>query len=106
MSDAAVFWIHSVQVETYEGKNATGDVYAAAVPVTGFLNDGEHFVRTASNEEVVSSSAFYTDTDQAAAFIPKSRVTSASGKVAHVITTNSNDGDALGLPSHLEVHLT
>jgi hypothetical protein len=100
-----MFFVHSVSVETFAGSGAYGPIYAAATPVQCFLDDGVHLVRDAVGVEVVSSATVYASRDLASAFAPESRV-SINGRLATVITVNVRDSGPLGLPDHVEVHLT
>ena len=100
-----LFFIHSVSVETYAGSGAYGDLYAAPAPVACFVDDDIHLTRDASGVEVVSSSVVYAPASDTAMFPPGSKVT-VNGRLAHVISTNSRDSGPLGLPDHVEVHLT
>lgn len=101
----SIFGRMSYTVETYEGDNATGETFAAPATVDGWVNDQTHLVR-AKAEEVVSQSIVYAPISSAALFVPESKVTLPGGRVARVITVNTNDGGGLPLPEHVEVHLT
>ena len=107
MSASAIemFFVHSVDVQTYLGASGVGDSYAAAVSVACFIDDSTHFVRSSTGEEVVSNTVVYAAEADAAKFTVESKVT-ANGRVARVITQNSYDSGPLGLPDHVEVHLT
>jgi hypothetical protein len=100
-----LFFVHTVSAETFEGTGAYGDSYGAPVSVTCFVDDGAHLVRNKTGEEVVSSTTVYAPPSQAAALALESRVT-VNGRVAYVIAVNSRDSGGLGLPDHVEVHLT
>lgn len=106
MGMAALFWVHTVSVETFTGRNATSEVWAAPVTLKGFVNDQTHLVRNARDEEVISQSVLYMPIESAALFVEDSKVTLPSGRASRVITVNSNDGGGLPLPEHVEVHLT
>lgn len=105
MSDVTLFFVHTVSVETLTGQGGHGPVYAAPVQIPCFIDDSLHLVRNAEGQEVVSSTVVYADSAVASSFAVNSRVT-ANGKVAHVITLNAHDSGSLGLPDHVEVHLT
>lgn len=100
-----LFFVHSVSVETYTGSGAYGDIYAAPAQAACFIDDGIHLTRDASGVEVVSSSVVYAPAGDVAMFPPGSRVT-LNSRQAHVISTNRRDSGPLGLPDHIEVHLT
>lgn len=100
------FYVHTVTVETYLGTNGYGvDAFADPVSVTGFLNDARHLVRTATSEQVISESQFYTHPENGALFTAESRVT-ADGVVSRVIRTNVNTSGTLELPDHAVISLT
>lgn len=105
MSAASLFFVNSVSVETLTGEGAYGDVFAAPVAVACFVDDAAHLIRNQQGEQVVSNTTIFADTVVAATFAVKSRVT-VNGRVAQVITVNPYDSGALGLPDHVEVHLT
>lgn len=105
MSDVTSFFVHTVSVETLTGQGGHGPVYANPVQFPCFVDDSAHLVRNAEGQEVVSNTVVYADPAVASAFAVNSRVT-ANGRVAHVITLNVHDSGGLGLPDHVEVHLT
>lgn len=100
-----LFFVHTVSAETFQGSGPYGESYAAAVTVTCFVDDGSHLVRNKTGEEVASTTTVYAPTSQAATFAVDSQVT-VNGRVAYVIAVNSRDSGPLGLPDHVEVHLT
>lgn len=99
------FYVHTITVETLLGTGPYGDVFAAPVTVTGFLDGVRRLVRNSTGEQVVSESTFYTTPDKSGLFTPDSRVT-ADGAVSRVIKVNLNDSGPPGLPDHLAVTLT
>lgn len=101
----SMFFVHEVSVEAYEGSGAYGPSYAAPVAVSCFLDDGVRLVRNVSGAEVASSSTVYADLSVADLFLPESRV-SVNGRTATVISSSRRDSGPLGLPDHVEVHLT
>jgi hypothetical protein len=105
MSDASLFFVNSVSVETLTGEGAYGEDFADPVTVACFIDDSTHLVRNKDGEEVVSNTVLYADSSQSAAFAVDSRVT-VNGRTARVITLNAYDSVSLGLPDHVEVHLT
>lgn len=104
MDDLAFFYVHQVNVETFQGSGATGDTYAAPVTVTGFLEGKIQLVRDSSGQQVVAASTFHCPTADGSRFTPDSRVT-AGGRISHVISQNINDAPGLGLPEHAEIYL-
>lgn len=100
-----MFFVHEVSVETYEGAGAYGPAYAAPVAVACFLDDEVRLVRNVSGAEVASSATVYADLSAADLFPPETRV-SVNGRTATVITAGRRDSGPLGLPDHVEVHLT
>lgn len=98
------FYVHTVQVETFQGAGATGDVYAAPVTVPGLLEGKNVLVRDAAGQQVVAGSTFYCATADGAKFTPDSKVTTG-GRASHVISQNVNDAPGLGLPEHAAIYL-
>lgn len=101
-----VFWVHAVTVASFAGTTATGPAWNAPQTVTGFVDDQTHLVRNGIGEEVISQSVIFMPIESAPLFVEDSKVTLPSGRVARVITVNTNDGGGLPLPEHVEVHLT
>lgn len=95
-------WVHTASVETFLGAGPTGDTYAAAVAVKGFLDDGVVLVQSAAGEQLVQKTIFFAALSDADKFIPESRVT-VNGLAAQVSTVRRRDGGSLGLPDHIEV---
>lgn len=102
--DDDFFTIHTVTVETLTGAGAYGDVFAAPVTVTGFMDGTRRLVRDKSGQQVVSESTFFTAISNAALFTTDTKVTVA-GVVSRVIKANVNDSGALDLPDHVAVNL-
>lgn len=100
-----LFYVHTVSVETLSGSGPYGDVYLPATTIPCFVDDSARLVRNKSGDEVTSSTTIYADPEYALVFAPDSRVT-VNGRTAYIITTNSLNGGPLGLPDHVEVHLT
>jgi hypothetical protein len=119
MSAISAFFVHSASVEKFLGAGPTGDTYAPAVSVKGFLDDGVVRVSTgvsghASGEELVQRSIFYGPlmfTHDGIRYVsfdvftPESRVT-VNGRPCQVTARRLRDGGSLGLPDHVEVDLT
>lgn len=115
MSGIERFFIHTVSVETYQGRTPTGDSYAAAVDVVGFMDQGLAVAADsngfgsgggASSLQLVEKSTFFTSLDQKATLAPQSRIT-YQGDVSVVASVRVRDGGdgPLGRLSHLEVTL-
>lgn len=105
----AMFYVHTVTVETYTGENSSGPAFAAPQTVTGFLDTTSDLARSTAGDEATSArSMFYTDPANAAAFTVQSRVTASElggdGK-ATVVKVNSLTSGSLGLPDHAEIGL-
>lgn len=105
----AMFYVHTLQVETYHGETSYGPSYAAIATVPGFLDTTSDLSRTATADESTSaSSMFYADPQYAGLFTVQSRVTSpdlgGDGK-ATVVRLNALSSGPLGLPDHIEVGL-
>ena len=126
MSGIEEFFVHSIDVESFQGTGAMGDVYAVPVTVEGFLEGKIQLVRDAAGQQVVSSSTFYCSAADGAQFTPDSRVKAASPgtvlpgpatfpgdlspssypvRVAYVISQNVNDAPGLDLPEHSAIYL-
>lgn len=104
MSAISVFFIHTATVQTFTGTGPTGDLYAAAVDVKGFLDDGVVLVQSSAGEQLVQKSIFYAALSDAAVFVPESRVT-VNGRACQVTAVRRRDGGSLGLPDHCEIEL-
>lgn len=100
-----LFLIHACSVETFSGSTAYGPAYSAPVDVACFIDDEVHMVRDAVGNEVASSTTVFAALSDAAKFSVESRVT-INGRTAMVIAFNAMDSGPLGLPDHVEVHLT
>lgn len=103
MSLAEFMNLHTVQVETYEGRTPTGESYADPVDVSCFLDDG--LVRTGESGavEMVSKSRFYTALSNVDVCKVQSRVT-ANGETALITSAKRRDGGGLlDEVAHLEV---
>lgn len=101
------FMIHTVQVETYIGPGPTGDLWAAPVSVVGLYDAGLSEQKEAGGTELVERSSFYGNQEDAAKFVPKSRVTYA-GRTSLVEQVFMHDGGSLaqlGVVSHMQVVL-
>lgn len=106
MDDISSFFVHQATVETFTGAGAYGDVFAAPVVDTGFLEGATKLVRDQSGQQVIAFSTWYTTVDNAAHYTSDSRFTDPNGRVSRVITVNVNDSGSLGLPDHVAVALT
>lgn len=105
----AMFYIHTISVETFLGEASYGPTFAAPVTVPGFLDTVSDLVRSATTDEATSArSMFYCDPQYAALFVVQSRCTAADlggdGK-AVVVRVNALTSGPLGLPDHVEVGL-
>ncbi|MFE5777082.1 hypothetical protein [Brachybacterium sp. NPDC056505] len=106
MSGIEEFFIHEVTVDTFTGGGAWGDTYEpTSDPIPCYRDDTRQLVRDADGTEVVSSATVYAALAAAPVFTVGSLV-HLPGRDAQVIGCNARDGDALGLPSHVEVTLT
>lgn len=100
------FYVHTAKVETFTGAGAYGDVFAAPVTDTGFLEGATRLVRDQSGQQVIAFSTWYTSVANAAHYTTDSKFTDPNGRVSRVITVNTNDSGSLGLPDHVAVSLT
>lgn len=95
--------LHTVQVETYEGRLPTGESYADPVDVSCFLDDGLVRTSDAGTVELVSKSRFYTYLSNADVCKVQSRVT-VNGETAFITAVKRRDGGGLlDEVAHLEV---
>ena len=104
MDDLADFWVHATTVERLTGSGPDGDLLAAGVAVTGFVNPVVKLVRNPAGVEVVSSASIYYP--PATEFIPPgSFITppAGMGSRARVIGCAVFDSGPLELPEHVEV---
>jgi hypothetical protein len=102
--DISDFYVHTAQVETWEGAGAYGDVYAAPVVVSCFAEDKIQLVRAKDGQQVVSGSTLYMAAVDGDLFVPDSRVT-VDGRFSYVLTQNTNDAPGLNLPEHAAITL-
>ncbi len=102
----SLFFVHTATVETFLGSGPQGDVYAAPVTVSGYLDDGIVRVQTASAEELVQKATFYAGIGDAGVFVPQSRVT-VNGRACQVTAVRRREAGALlAAAQHVEVDLT
>ena len=100
------FMVHTVTVETKSGEDPWGNVNTTlSEPIEGFLDDSRALVRSATGDQVVSESTFYTGKEHAAIFLPESLV-HLPDRVSTVIRCKTADSGPLGLPDHIAVTLT
>ena len=104
MDLGGLFFKMSATVETHQGAGPSGDLFAAAVTKSGFLDDGERLVQTETGQVLVSQTKWYTALADADLYTPDSRLT-VNGRVCYVTVVRRRDADGFGGPSHLEVEL-
>jgi hypothetical protein len=94
----------TVTVHTRTGSGSNGDVFAASVSVTGYLEDGRRLVRNSAGEQVVSEATLFTDPSTVATFTVDSKVDLPT-RTARVILAKPR---LIGDPDvdHVEVVLT
>lgn len=85
------FVLHTVTVETYTGPGPTGPTYAAPVTATGLYDAGLAEQKEPGGVELVERSSFYGSNEDAAKFVPKSRVTYGT-RVSYVENVFMHDG--------------
>lgn len=99
------FWIHTVRIEAYLGQDDDGaDIYGAAVPLTGFLEETNRIVRTANGSEAVSTAQLYAP---AGTDVPLDSRVALPGRTrpTQVLSVSRADSGALGLPDHVTLNL-
>lgn len=77
----------TVAVETYTGSGAYGPVYSSAANVLVNVDSTRRLVRDATGREVVSEASLYVHPDDAAVFVPESRI-SIGGRTSTVLVAN------------------
>lgn len=68
----------SVSIEAYTGNGAYGPIYSTAATVLCKASSMRQLVRNSEGAEVVSELTLYVHPDDAASFVPESRVTFAT----------------------------
>ncbi len=99
------FFNEVITVQSLQGSGAYGSRYGIPAPVVCFVDDGAKLVRNAAGEEVVASATIYAPAADAALFVANSQVT-LRGRTTTVVAVAARLGGALGLPDHVEVHLS
>lgn len=95
-----------VTVETYLGAGTAGDVYAPAVQVRVFVDDGLVRVQSQSGEQLVQKSTLMAELRDADVFVPQSVVT-VNGRVSQVAAVRRREGGPVfSAVEHVEVDLT
>lgn len=96
-SDLADFLaVHTVTVETYEGRSGTGqDVYADAKDINGWLTRKQALVRNADGDQVVAQGRFSADITHAGDLVLGTRVTLPTGETMTVINREVATGGDL-----------
>lgn len=91
-----------VIVEPFTGGGVYGDSYGPPVTVRAIVDEQRKLVRSASGDQVVSSTQVYCplETD-----CPTDSRVTVRGVTSTAITANRRDGRRLPVPSHLEVML-
>lgn len=98
--------VHTVRVETKSGEDPWGNTNTAlSEPIPGFLNDSRELVRSATGDQVVSETTFYTGKEHKDLFPPESLV-HLPDRVSTVIRCAVADSGPLDLPDHIAVTLT
>jgi hypothetical protein len=83
---ASDFNVTTVQVQSRTGSGARGPVYADPTLIDCYVSDVRKLVRNGSGNEVVSSSALFSDPANAPVFALDSLVT-INGRVTTVLST-------------------
>lgn len=108
------WFMQTASVETWQGTNALGDVFAAPQTVQCFIEDVRKLVRAKDGQQVISESTLYTSSSNVGLFVANSRVTvltDADGdeitptRMTRVIGQSVFDSGKLNLPDHLAVTL-
>lgn len=102
--EIAEFYVHTVQVESYAGTGAYGDVYEPSVDVACFVSGRRKQVRNSEGVMVVSETTITAGPESYGVFAPGSKVTT-HGSTSKVIARSLSDSGPLDLPDHVEVNL-
>lgn len=107
MTEAAYWWVNTVDVEPQTGAGAYGETYdTKRTGVPCWLEDEIKLVRDASGSEVTSSAWIAMAVADAADFPPGSRVTTPD-RVAYVITNSALNSGSLDIGlDHAVITLT
>lgn len=105
------FYIHTATVQTCAGSGPYGDTFLPPVQVPCFADDAQDVQVQGTTVAVTDSTVVYADLawapsnpPTAGQFAPNSKV-SVNGQDARVISVKRRSGDALGLPSHVQVSI-
>ena len=98
--------VHEVTVETKSGEDSWGNVNTeTSEPIPGFFDEKRQLVRSASGDQVVSESTFYTGKEHEGLFAPES-IVHYRDRTSTVIGVALADSGPLDLPDHIAVTLT
>ena len=101
----ARLFTQTVSVETCLGTGVNGQVYAPAVTVSCFVNDGHKLVRDSTGDQVVASTTLYAALSTVDTFTPQSKVL-VNGREARVIAAYRRDSAGPASAHHAHVELT
>jgi hypothetical protein len=103
--DLEEFYVHTVDVETFEGGGSWGESYTPHPGLRCFIDDSRRLVRDGQGAEVVSETTITAPPEYAPLFTPGSRVI-LPHRAASVITVAVAESGGLDLPDHVEAALT
>lgn len=103
----ADWWVHTVSVQRWTGTGPSGDVYAAATSVTGFLDDTTKLIRAADGSQVTSSATFFAPLGTA--YVPTGSIVTLpaefGSRTAVVLAVSVHDAGGQPTPDHIELAL-
>lgn len=105
MSGIKKLFTDAGSVETYLGRTGSGvESWAAPAPKAGAVNDQRRLILSATGEQIVSESTWYTDIADVDLYPLKSKVT-VNGRAAVVLQVKRRE-EGPAKAHHLEVSLT
>jgi len=104
-AELAAFLVHTSTVETHLGTSGAGArLYATGQDKACYVERKRQYVRSATGEQVISSTQVFADPAFASIYVPESRVT-VDGVPSTVITTAVFTSGDLDLPDHMIAYL-
>lgn len=93
-------WVHTVEVEPFLGRNATGPAYGPASVYRCVISDSAKLIRRADGREITASCSVYLPHGPA---IPLDSRVTLRGRITTVVDVRDRDGGDLPVPSHLQL---
>lgn len=99
------FWVHEIEVQTYQGPGPFGDEYGPPVVVPCFADHKRQLVRDSNGREVTSEATIIGPAEDGERFKPGSLV-DLGGRERTVISLAVRASGPLDLPDHFEAATT